>query len=140
MLSNPHVHPRDPSDPSSFPSEVAPLFSSTMWMSSESYRDLVEESSDSWLLLFYSDSSDTCKDFLPRWEALAQKLPPMVRLGRVNVDQNLGTHFLQLRVRSHTAGRSHASVALKPTLQRSTYLTQCPTATTITSHATKCTH
>ena len=67
-----------------------PIFSSTAWLGAESYRDLVEDSGESWLVQFYHDWSEPCKDFAPRWEALAAKLPPMVRLGRVNVDQNFG--------------------------------------------------
>lgn len=70
--------------------QVTPLFSSTIWLSAESYRDLVEDASDTWLLLFYHDWNDQCKDFLPRWEALAGKLSPMVQLGRVSIDHNFG--------------------------------------------------
>ena len=66
-------------------SGAPPIFSSTTWIGSDAYRDLVEDSTDSWLVQFYHDWSEPCKEFAPRWEALAGKLPPMVRLGRVNM-------------------------------------------------------
>ena len=77
-----HHHRRRPQSP--------PIFSSTLWVGSEAYRDLIEDSGDNWLLQFYHDWSEPCKEFAPRWEALASKLPPMVKLGRVNIDQNFG--------------------------------------------------
>jgi hypothetical protein len=82
-----------------------PIFSSTLWLTSESYRDLVEESNENWLLQFYHDGSEQCKEFAPRWEALAGKLPPMVRLARVNIDQNFG---LVQRYRSFVRCRQNA--------------------------------
>ena len=82
-----------------------PIFSSTLWLTSESYRDLVEDSNENWLLQFYHDGSEQCKEFAPRWEALAGKLPPMVRLARVNIDQNFG---LVQRYRSFVRCRQNA--------------------------------
>ena len=82
-----------------------PIFSSTIWLTSESYRDLIEEGKESWLLQFYTDGSDHCKEFAPRWEALAGKLPPMVRLARINIDQNFG---LVQRYRSFVRCRQNA--------------------------------
>ena len=70
--------------------QAPPIFSSTYWITADNYTELVEESADIWLLQFYHDWSEPCKSFAPRWEALAQKLPPMVMLGRVNLDQNIG--------------------------------------------------
>ena len=67
-----------------------PIFSVTMTLTPENYRDLVEESESSWLLQFYHDHSEPCKEFAQRWEALAHKLSPMVRLGRVRIDDNFG--------------------------------------------------
>ena len=67
-----------------------PIFSTTTFLTSEGYRDLVEDSTENWLIQFYHDWSDQCKEFAPRWEALASKLPPMVRLARINIDQNFG--------------------------------------------------
>ena len=67
-----------------------PIFSATWSINAEGYRDLVEDSGDNWLLQFYHDWSDQCKEFAPRWEALGAKLPPMVRLARINIDQNFG--------------------------------------------------
>lgn len=84
-----------------------PIFSSTVWIGSEAYRDLVEESADSWLIQFYHDWSDQCKEFAPRWEALAAKLPPMVKLGRINIDQNFG---LVQRYRSFVRCRQNVSL------------------------------
>ena len=70
--------------------QVPPIFSVTMTLTPENYRDLVEESESSWLLQFYHDHSEPCKEFAQRWEALAHKLSPMVRLGRVRIDDNFG--------------------------------------------------
>ena len=52
-----------------------------------------------------ADWSEPCKEFAARWEALAGKLPPMVRLGRVNIDQNFG---LVQRYRSFVRCRQNA--------------------------------
>ena len=70
--------------------QVPPIFSITFSLTPENYRDLVEDTGTTWLLQFYHDHSEPCKDFAPRWEALAQKLSPMVRLGRVRIDDNFG--------------------------------------------------
>lgn len=85
--------------------QSTPIFSSTMWIGSDAYRELVEDSSESWLLQFYHDWSDGCKEFAPRWEALASKLQPMVRLGRVHIDQNFG---IVQRYRSFVRCRQNA--------------------------------
>ncbi len=69
---------------------ATPLFSSTLSVNADNYADMIEDSSSPWLLQFYHDWSEPCKDFVGRWEALAQKLPPMVQLGRVRVDDNFG--------------------------------------------------
>lgn len=45
-----------------------PIFSSTQWLTSESYRELVEDSGENWLIQFYHDHSEPCKEFAPRWE------------------------------------------------------------------------
>ena len=55
--------------------------------------------------LSHTDWSDQCKEFAPRWEALANKLPPMVRLGRINIDHNFG---LVQRYRSFVRCRQNA--------------------------------
>ena len=70
--------------------QAPPIFSVTVSLSSENYRDLVEDSDERWLLQFYHDWQEACKEFAPRWEALAHKLPPMVQLARVRVDENFG--------------------------------------------------
>jgi thiol-disulfide isomerase/thioredoxin len=51
---------------------------------------LAEGLGETWLLQFYHDWSEPCKEFAAKWEALARKLPPMVRLARVNIDHNFG--------------------------------------------------
>lgn len=71
-------------------SNVPPIFSLTPSVTTENHYELIENSADIWLLLFYHDWSEPCKEFAPKWEALAQKLPPMVRLARVNIDHNFG--------------------------------------------------
>ena len=85
--------------------QVPPIFSVTMTLTPENYRDLVEESESSWLLQFYHDHSEPCKEFAQRWEALAHKLSPMVRLGRVRIDDNFG---LVQRYRSFLRCRQNA--------------------------------
>ena len=70
--------------------QATPIFSVTMTLTPENYRDLVEDSDDAWVLQFYHDHSEPCKEFSQRWEALAHKLPPMVKLGRVRIDDNYG--------------------------------------------------
>jgi curved DNA-binding protein CbpA len=73
--------------------QSTPIFSSTTWIGSDAYRELVEDSGESWLLQFYHDWSDACKEFAPRWEALASKLTPMVRLGTAPVCAAARTPF-----------------------------------------------
>ena len=85
--------------------QAPPIFSATMWLTSESYRDLVEDSTDHWLIQFYHDHSEPCKEFAPRWEALHAKLTPMLRLGRVQIDSNYG---LVQRYRQFIRCRQHA--------------------------------
>ena len=87
-------------------SGAPPIFSSTTWIGSDAYRDLVEDSTDSWLVQFYHDWSEPCKEFAARWEALAAKLPPMVRLARIHIDQNFG---LVQRYRSFVRCRQNVS-------------------------------
>ena len=70
--------------------QAPPIFSVTMSLTPDNYRDLVEDSDTSWLLQFYHDHSEQCKEFAQRWEALAHKLSPMVKLGRVRIDDNFG--------------------------------------------------
>ena len=68
---------------------AAPIFSVTPSMTNEILADLLDSSSRPWLLQFYHDWSTQCIEFGPKWEALAERVPPMVRLARVNIERNL---------------------------------------------------
>ena len=54
------------------------------------FGEVVTASRQPFVIEFYSEMCGSCKEFAPRWEALAHKLPPMVQLARVRVDENFG--------------------------------------------------
>jgi thiol-disulfide isomerase/thioredoxin len=94
-----------------------PIFSETLSLTSENHADLAEGQGETWLLQFYHDWSEPCKEFAPKWEALARKLPPMVRLARLNIDQNFGLlqryrSFLRCRQTAFSLGVECTTPAL----------------------------
>lgn len=94
-----------------------PIFSETLSLTSENYADLAEDQGETWLLQFYHDWSEPCKEFAAKWEALARKVPPMVRLARVNIDQNFGVvqryrAFLRCRQTAFSLGLECSAPAL----------------------------
>ncbi|KAG8468252.1 hypothetical protein KFE25_013335 [Diacronema lutheri] len=71
-------------------SAARPSFSSTIELDNDNWDHLVgaREAGEVrlWLVCFYADSSDLSRRFGMQWEALAARLQPMVRLGRVNTE------------------------------------------------------
>lgn len=71
-------------------SQPRPSFSSTLELDQENFDWFVGAREGGevrlWLILFYSDTSELSARFAPQWELLAERLHPMIRLGRVNTD------------------------------------------------------
>ena len=66
-----------------------PIASATQSVGAEAHSSLLRSRSEHvWVLQFYSDSSQPCRDFSAAWEDAAKELKSYVHFGRVNINEN----------------------------------------------------
>jgi curved DNA-binding protein CbpA len=63
-----------------------PIQSATETIIFAGYKGKLEKSSQVWMVQFYSDDSQPCRDFSAAWEAAAKELKGYIHFGRVNIN------------------------------------------------------
>ena len=67
---------------------------SEVHLNQENYSDMVEASSDIWLVEYYSGMCGSCKEFLPTWHDVSTSFREL-RAARVNIDDKAGMKLAQ---------------------------------------------